>query len=192
MLLVGRPLPLLLFALCIYVYSKSRFKSPQTPPLSQQHDNSQAIGPQKNEALYAPFTIERGAPSTSVSTSAAAVQTMLAVEEPIITTTIVLAITETEIAQQSEESTSTAIRLPVQTAAGIDVKEYMDAILNWERPMNQDGHWPPYRDFVGQDYDPNRWEGFAQCDPPFRILRNVLLMLPAGSEATIFGPESII
>jgi hypothetical protein len=91
-------------------------------------------------------------------------ETMLAVEEPTTTTTIVLAVIETETAQQREESTSTKINRPAQTSVGIDVKEYMDAVLNWERPISEDGHWPPYRDFVGKDYDPNRWEGFAQYE----------------------------
>jgi hypothetical protein len=40
--------------------------------------------------------------------------------------------------------------------------EYMRDILRWQRPKEKDGHWPPYREFVNKDYDPNRWEGFQQ------------------------------
>ncbi len=43
-----------------------------------------------------------------------------------------------------------------------DVEEYMRDMLIWERPENRDGHWPPYRDFVSRDYDPNRWETFEE------------------------------
>jgi hypothetical protein len=42
----------------------------------------------------------------------------------------------------------------------VSVDEYMGDILRWERPNEREGHWPPYKDFINRDYDPNRWEGF--------------------------------
>ncbi|KAF2801594.1 uncharacterized protein BDZ99DRAFT_512874 [Mytilinidion resinicola] len=41
-------------------------------------------------------------------------------------------------------------------------KEYMQQVLEWNRPSNEptDGHWPPYGQYVDKKYDPNRWEGF--------------------------------
>jgi hypothetical protein len=45
---------------------------------------------------------------------------------------------------------------------GPDVEEYMKDLLIWQRPENKDGHWPPYQDFIGRDYDPNRWEAFDE------------------------------
>jgi hypothetical protein len=46
------------------------------------------------------------------------------------------------------------------TKSSVSFNEYIRDILRWERPKERDGHWPPYRDFVNRDYDPNRWEGF--------------------------------
>lgn len=43
-------------------------------------------------------------------------------------------------------------------------RNYMKNKLNWPRP-SWDGHWPPFRDYVGKDYDPNRWEHFPMCAP---------------------------
>jgi hypothetical protein len=40
-----------------------------------------------------------------------------------------------------------------------DMNEYMKSMLNWDRP-NWEGHWPPFADYVDQEYDPNRWEQF--------------------------------
>jgi hypothetical protein len=40
--------------------------------------------------------------------------------------------------------------------------EYMNKMLDWDRPM-LGNHWPPYWDYVGRNYDPNRWEGFERC-----------------------------
>ena len=40
-----------------------------------------------------------------------------------------------------------------------DMNEYMAEMLNWSRP-DQDGHWPPYQNYVDKGYDPNRWEAF--------------------------------
>ncbi|KAJ4346889.1 uncharacterized protein N0V89_010822 [Didymosphaeria variabile] len=40
--------------------------------------------------------------------------------------------------------------------AGME-KIYMEEMLDWIRP-NWEGHWPPFSDYVDQEYDPNRWE----------------------------------
>jgi hypothetical protein len=40
-----------------------------------------------------------------------------------------------------------------------NLKEYMKSMLKWGRPT-WDGHWPPFRDYVDKEYDPNRWEQF--------------------------------
>jgi hypothetical protein len=37
-------------------------------------------------------------------------------------------------------------------------QRYIEEVIQWDRP--QIGHWPSYGDYVGADYDPNRWEGF--------------------------------
>ncbi|KAL9094406.1 MAG: hypothetical protein Q9165_003256 [Trypethelium subeluteriae] len=39
-----------------------------------------------------------------------------------------------------------------------DTQAYVEEMIQWDRP--QVGHWPSYGDYVGADYDPNRWEGF--------------------------------
>ena len=38
-------------------------------------------------------------------------------------------------------------------------RKYMKSMLTWPRPK-WDGHWPPFGDYIGKDYDPNRWEHF--------------------------------
>jgi hypothetical protein len=43
----------------------------------------------------------------------------------------------------------------------LEADEYMRDMLIWQRPENRD-HWPPYSDFAGRDYDPNRWEAFEE------------------------------
>ncbi|KAL5401368.1 hypothetical protein PMIN06_011844 [Paraphaeosphaeria minitans] len=40
-----------------------------------------------------------------------------------------------------------------------DEKKYMEGMLDWNRP-SWVGHWPPFEDYIGRDYDPNRWEEF--------------------------------
>jgi hypothetical protein len=45
---------------------------------------------------------------------------------------------------------------------GLDIEEYMKDMLIWQRPENKDGHWPPYQDYIGRNYDPNRWEAFDE------------------------------
>jgi hypothetical protein len=45
------------------------------------------------------------------------------------------------------------------TPRPMDMKEYMQSMLDWARPT-WDGHWPPFRDYVDKKYDPNRWEQF--------------------------------
>lgn len=67
---------------------------------------------------------------------------------------------------------------------GPDVDEYMKDLLIWQRPENKDGHWPPYRDFIGRDYDPNRWEAFDE----FVLQFSLSLLTIKGSEATISTP----
>ena len=39
-----------------------------------------------------------------------------------------------------------------------DTKLYIEEMIQWDRP--QLDHWPSYGDYVGADYDPNRWEAF--------------------------------
>lgn len=40
-----------------------------------------------------------------------------------------------------------------------NMKEYMQEMLNWNRP-SWEGHWPPFGDYINKEYDPNRWEQF--------------------------------
>jgi hypothetical protein len=42
-----------------------------------------------------------------------------------------------------------------------DWEGYMKTMLEWDRPKMV-AHWPPYDDYVGRDYDPNRWEDFER------------------------------
>lgn len=44
--------------------------------------------------------------------------------------------------------------------ADLSWKDYMKKMLQWGRPGHDDWHWPPYEDFIGKSYDPNRWEEF--------------------------------
>jgi hypothetical protein len=41
----------------------------------------------------------------------------------------------------------------------MDWKAYLKGMLDWPRP-SWTGHWPPFGDYVGKEYDPNRWEEF--------------------------------
>jgi hypothetical protein len=41
-------------------------------------------------------------------------------------------------------------------------RRYMKNMLKWPRP-NWNGHWPPFGDYIGKEYDPNRWEHFDMC-----------------------------
>lgn len=52
-----------------------------------------------------------------------------------------------------------------------DWDEYMKSMLDWDRPQRAD-HWPPYGEYVGKEYDPNRWEGFE------RYVRRSLVLQP--------------
>ncbi|KAI9690684.1 MAG: hypothetical protein M1820_009918 [Bogoriella megaspora] len=47
---------------------------------------------------------------------------------------------------------------PLSKMSRADVDRYVEEMIQWDRP--QTGHWPSYGDYVGADYDPNRWEGF--------------------------------
>lgn len=53
----------------------------------------------------------------------------------------------------ASEQTSEATPLPQST----NVKQYLQAVLKWTRPKQEDGHWPKYGYYEGRDYDPNRW-----------------------------------
>jgi hypothetical protein len=44
----------------------------------------------------------------------------------------------------------------------VPLDEYMSDMLKWNRPKDRDGKWPQYSWFEDRDYDPNRFEGFAQ------------------------------
>ncbi|EFQ94557.1 hypothetical protein P3342_008369 [Pyrenophora teres f. teres] len=46
-----------------------------------------------------------------------------------------------------------------------NMKKYMENMLQWPRP-SWDGHWPPFADYIGKAYDPNRWEQF---DMDYRV-----------------------
>lgn len=43
-----------------------------------------------------------------------------------------------------------------------NAKSYLQQVLDWPRPDHEDGHWPPYEEYVDKDYDPNRWEHFTR------------------------------
>ena len=47
---------------------------------------------------------------------------------------------------------------PLPRMGAEDTQTYIEQMIQWDRP--QVGHWPSYGDYVGADYDPNRWEGF--------------------------------
>ncbi|KAI9684997.1 MAG: hypothetical protein M1822_005389 [Bathelium mastoideum] len=47
---------------------------------------------------------------------------------------------------------------PLPRMSDDDTQTYVEEVIQWDRP--QVGHWPSYGDYVGADYDPNRWEGF--------------------------------
>jgi hypothetical protein len=40
-----------------------------------------------------------------------------------------------------------------------DWRSYLQEMLQWPRP-NYNQHWPPFSEFIGKGYDPNRWEHF--------------------------------
>lgn len=40
-----------------------------------------------------------------------------------------------------------------------NIREYLKKMLKWSRPT-WDGHWPPFKDYIDKEYDPNRWEQF--------------------------------
>ena len=40
-----------------------------------------------------------------------------------------------------------------------DWTSYVKGMLKWPRP-SWEGHWPPFSDYIGKEYDPNRWEYF--------------------------------
>ncbi|KAF2140212.1 uncharacterized protein K452DRAFT_299594 [Aplosporella prunicola CBS 121167] len=41
-----------------------------------------------------------------------------------------------------------------------NLRQYLNKMLVWSRPEPDPSHWPAYQDYVGRDYDPNRWEAF--------------------------------
>ncbi|KAF2084608.1 hypothetical protein K490DRAFT_48677, partial [Saccharata proteae CBS 121410] len=41
-----------------------------------------------------------------------------------------------------------------------NIRMYLDKMLQWARPEPDQSHWPAYQDYIGRDYDPNRWEAF--------------------------------
>lgn len=47
---------------------------------------------------------------------------------------------------------------PLPRMGAEDTQAYIEQMIQWDRP--QVGHWPSYGDYVGANYDPNRWEGF--------------------------------
>jgi hypothetical protein len=57
---------------------------------------------------------------------------------------------------QPSESTSAGAASSAETSS---TKAYMQQILNWGRPREEDGHWPSYGHYIDKKYDPNRWEG---------------------------------
>ena len=41
-----------------------------------------------------------------------------------------------------------------------DWRDYLQGMLKWPRP-SYNPHWPPFSEFFGKGYDPNRWEHFS-------------------------------
>ncbi|KAF1991239.1 hypothetical protein K402DRAFT_400700 [Aulographum hederae CBS 113979] len=63
-----------------------------------------------------------------------------------------------------EPATTSASTAFSVEATPTDMNEYMKDLLTWYRPADSNGHDPPYDDFVGREYDPNRWESFDNID----------------------------
>ncbi|KAJ9658855.1 hypothetical protein H2201_007636 [Coniosporium apollinis] len=60
--------------------------------------------------------------------------------------------------QPSDNSEQASETTPLPQAT--NVKQYLQAVLKWTRPKQEDGHWPKYGYYEDRDYDPNRWETF--------------------------------
>ena len=60
---------------------------------------------------------------------------------------------------------------PPPAPAGVDGNKFarrrlppqFQQFLAWEPPTDQSDHYPPYDAYNDRDFDPNRWEAFAQC-----------------------------
>ncbi|KAF2279997.1 uncharacterized protein EI97DRAFT_366344, partial [Westerdykella ornata] len=65
-------------------------------------------------------------------------------------------------------------------------REYMGRMLSWARPV-WIGHWPPYADYVGMGYDPNRWEEF-ELDERFYNATHEKLEAHVAASPKVYNP----
>ena len=113
---------------------------------------------------------EPAAPTTVETSESVAAQTSLPVEETSVTSAAessstsapaALITAESESSSVSSSASSTSDGIYSYTPPANLYQEYQK-LLDWDRPLNLKGHWPPYQDYVYAEYDPNAWEQFDQ------------------------------
>jgi hypothetical protein len=146
MLLFSRPLTLLALAICTYITITWRLRIPHIPSVISIYDEN---GFRK----YDPLDTTPPVPETSAKSEVTG-KSLDEQQRPLPGV-----FSDAWVSVLAEQTPVTSIA-PVHTAVSIPPDEYMNDILDWERPKHKNGHWPPYEDFAHKDYDPNRWEAF--------------------------------
>jgi hypothetical protein len=150
MLFVGRPLTLLLLAVCTYVILTWSYRSPSASPSEKPHyiydeNGFRKYEPQLQSGNARP---QQGAKEAGSSSSVAAAAAATKQLKPTVVTT------------KAVKTYTASSDLPIATLGPDQMEEYMNDMLHWNRPGHVDGHWPDYEAFEHSEYDPNRWEGF--------------------------------
>ncbi|KAF2402956.1 hypothetical protein EJ06DRAFT_541772 [Trichodelitschia bisporula] len=125
---------------------------------SAEQDSSQEQHGPVEEIL----TLEEAANLYTASSSERPLVAVTSTHWEVVTKTVEQAAQESTSAAASTTSTATESDAPQQT--GVQLDEYLKDLLNWQRPLASDGHWPRYEDYADRDYDPNRWEAFKLED----------------------------
>lgn len=156
MLLVSRPLTLLALAICTYVTITWHLRSSaiQVSKIVDEYDENGFTRYDPEE--WAAKKEGNGRPGKIAAPEK---------QQTILPVTVGAGELASQTAAKSigvEERPSMTRRpaVPLPTLKPIEHEQYMNDILDWERPKHKNGHWPPYEDFAHQDYDPNRWEAF--------------------------------
>jgi hypothetical protein len=161
MLHVGRPLTLLVLAVCTYVFLTWSYSS--TTRLSTKPDyiydengyRIPATAVDQQEPLHTtPPPVKEKGQEVVVTTSRHASRPAMATAGSNSSDRMTKVITK-----PAKTYTATS-DLPLPTLSPGQQRAYMQDMLHWNRPNHVDGHWPDYEAFQNEDYDPNRWEGF--------------------------------